>query len=371
MIYVFSGPSVDHSTISSILPGCTILPPVKAADLLKLLNSPRFERPTHVHIIDGLFYSTLSVRHKEILHLISQGITVSGSSSMGALRAAELSQYGMQGFGRIYDFFSSQLISSDDEVAISHTPNPPFTPLTIPLINIRLSLHDLVADGLLDKDSAGLILSDSQSLHFTERTPARIAALPCVQHYLPTFIEQISDWKRLDAIHSLQYLKSASLPSPPPSSPVPALPIGTNQINYYLDALDPSCVESSTPQRPSSKDIFSALNLQSALLLAAQLSIEPSEDHIALVSNYLLDSGPFPFASGNDHERLYYYAKSLVSLLMLHVAIENHNGLYELSKPLADYQVIDRLFSDTSQAALSQLMAQLFGQSTSLYHEER
>lgn len=368
MIYVFCGPSVEPSTISSILPGCTVLPPVKAADLLKLVNSTHYERPTHVHIIDGLFYSTLSVRHKEILHLISQGITVSGSSSMGALRAAELSQYGMQGFGRIYDFFSSQLISSDDEVAIAHAQNSPFTPLTIPLINIRLSLHDLVADGLLDEDSAKLILLDCQALHFTERTPERIRSLPCVQRHLPSLIDQISDWKYLDAIYSLRHLDSVCSAPAPLRSPVPALPIGTNLINYYLDALDSPSSETSKLDSPSFQDIFAALNLQSALLFASQLRIQPSEAHISLAKTYLLDSCPgVSSAFANDHERLDYYAKSLVTLLMIHVAVHNHNGLYSLSKPLADSLVLGNLFSDTGHDALGQLMAQLFGANSFLY----
>jgi hypothetical protein len=59
-----------------------------------------------VIIIDGLFYHTAPVRHKEILILLAQGVTVIGAASMGALRAAELHPYGMTGVGSIFDAYA-------------------------------------------------------------------------------------------------------------------------------------------------------------------------------------------------------------------------------------------------------------------------
>ena len=53
-------------------------------------------------IVDGEFGQSLSVWHKEILHALHRGIRVVGASSMGALRAAELDRFGMEGVGEIY-----------------------------------------------------------------------------------------------------------------------------------------------------------------------------------------------------------------------------------------------------------------------------
>jgi len=50
-------------------------------------------------LIDGYFGNTPSVWHKEILFALKCGVTVCGSSSIGALRAAELHSFGMLGFG--------------------------------------------------------------------------------------------------------------------------------------------------------------------------------------------------------------------------------------------------------------------------------
>src|SRR5262245_27471054 len=86
-----------------------------------------------VGLIDGRFGSVPSVLHKEILWAISRGCRVLGASSLGALRAAELSRYGMVGIGRIYEEYASGRIWADDEVALVHGPaEMGFIPTTDP-----------------------------------------------------------------------------------------------------------------------------------------------------------------------------------------------------------------------------------------------
>src|SRR5207244_10999206 len=73
-------------------------PPVKQGDVYKAALA----RPALIGIIDGYFEVTPTVWHKEILWAMAQGIHVYGSASIGALRAAELSPFGMKGGGRIF-----------------------------------------------------------------------------------------------------------------------------------------------------------------------------------------------------------------------------------------------------------------------------
>ena len=61
-----------------------------------------------IGIVDGLFGNFPAVWHKEILFAIASGVEVSGAASMGALRAAELSRFGMIGSGRIYRMFTDR-----------------------------------------------------------------------------------------------------------------------------------------------------------------------------------------------------------------------------------------------------------------------
>ena len=60
-------------------------------------------------------------KYKELLLALSQGVHVVGGASMGALRAAELYPFGMEGVGEIFEWFRDGVIEADDEVAVIHS----------------------------------------------------------------------------------------------------------------------------------------------------------------------------------------------------------------------------------------------------------
>ncbi|HVQ13831.1 MAG TPA: TfuA-like protein, partial [Vicinamibacterales bacterium] len=99
-IVVFLGPSLPVDEARRILPA-RYLRPAQCGDVLRA----RRLSPKVIAIVDGVFASTPSVWHKEILLAIDDGIAVVGASSMGALRAAELAPFGMIGIGRIFDAY--------------------------------------------------------------------------------------------------------------------------------------------------------------------------------------------------------------------------------------------------------------------------
>ena len=359
MIYIFAGPSITRHEILSHLPESTILPPVKAADLLTLISDSSSVRPSHVHIIDGFFYSQPSVRHKEILHLLSQGITVSGCSSMGALRASELDSFGMIGIGRIYEYYSRSHVSSDGDVALSHLPDFPYSPLTIPLINIRLSLSDLVEDSSLSLEQSNSILKDCQSLHFTQRTKKSISTLISVQEFCPDLVHHIVDWKHRDAQLSLQIL--SDLPSMLRRHQLPAeistTPGGANSLNYFLDSIH---LRDQSNRSSASLDfcsLFDSLCLQSALLFSEKLSISPSVSHVQACEQFLLSLGSsdvryFPI---HDTKVRKDYASMLAKVILLFNAQINHCGLFESSKILEDRRIFDFIFSSHHSSELQTL----------------
>ncbi|MCK5364697.1 MAG: hypothetical protein KAR22_17095, partial [Gammaproteobacteria bacterium] len=121
-IYVFVGPTLSVEDASAVL-DAVYLPPVQQGDIYRvatLLN------PSAIGIIDGYFQQVPSVWHKEILWAMARGVHVFGSASMGALRAAELEPFGMQGVGRIFEAYRSgvfapyfgEAFEDDDEVAV-------------------------------------------------------------------------------------------------------------------------------------------------------------------------------------------------------------------------------------------------------------
>ena len=138
-IALFVGPSTP-TIDSSLLDKFTIFEPIKAGDIYKIMNCGF----TQIGIIDGVFHGVPSIWHREILYAIENNIKVYGSSSMGALRAAEMETFGLIGVGQVFDWYKSGLIDGDDEVALSHLPHHPFQPTTIPLVDLRFVLLNYI-----------------------------------------------------------------------------------------------------------------------------------------------------------------------------------------------------------------------------------
>lgn len=144
-----------------------LLPPVQQGDLLRLDKW----LPDIIGIIDGLFFRVPAVSHKEILWALERGVRVLGASSLGALRAAELDAFGMEGVGRIYRMYKDGEIDGDDEVAVLHTDEADgYRSLTEPLVNIRYNLLQAEARGVVSTRTADALIAHAKNLPFTERS---------------------------------------------------------------------------------------------------------------------------------------------------------------------------------------------------------
>lgn len=82
---VFLGPSLGLDEARTIVEA-DFRPPAGQGDIFRAGASA----PPAIALIDGIFKDAPTVRHREILWALSQGIPVFGAASMGALRAAEL-----------------------------------------------------------------------------------------------------------------------------------------------------------------------------------------------------------------------------------------------------------------------------------------
>lgn len=121
-------------------------------------------------LIDGCFGNTPSVWHKEILFALSNGVKVCGSSSMGALRAAELHKFGMKGFGWVYRAFRRGVLQDDDEVCVIHAvPELDFEPLSEAMVSIRYSLRRMRNLGHFSRETEFRMVSILKGVHFTKR----------------------------------------------------------------------------------------------------------------------------------------------------------------------------------------------------------
>ena len=172
-LVAFLGPSLTVECAQAAAPGVRFLPPIRQGDLTTVVE---FDKPRAVLILDGEFGQSLSVWHKEILAAISQGVRVIGASSMGALRAAELDRFGMEGVGTIYEYYRDNFLTADEDVALVHADaDAGWRPLTWPLVNIRATVVELRDRGCLNDHDAAAVLDAAQSLHFRDRVAPALA----------------------------------------------------------------------------------------------------------------------------------------------------------------------------------------------------
>ena len=164
-IHVYRGPTITAGQVLRILPAAFVHPPVRHGDLL----AADLVAGDVAVIINGVFHQAAPVRHKEIMNLLALGVRVVGAGSMGALRAAELHQFGMVGVGEIFAAYRDGHLTADDEVAVAHTPDD-YVPLSEALVDIRFSLRRAAAAGAITGLEAQRLEAPFKTAHYPRRT---------------------------------------------------------------------------------------------------------------------------------------------------------------------------------------------------------
>lgn len=210
-VVVFAGPTIDAATVRSTL-DADVRGPVSFGDVFRAAQ----RHPTAIAIIDGYFDRVAAVWHKEILWAMSEGIRVFGSSSMGALRAAELADFGMEGIGDIFESYRSGELEDDDEVAVAHGPaDSGFAMASEAMVNLRATLRAAVALGVITSKSCALLERLAKARFYAERSYAALfedgvasaidrTQLAALKQWLPT---GRVDQKRADALRLLEYVR--------------------------------------------------------------------------------------------------------------------------------------------------------------------
>jgi hypothetical protein len=218
-IVAFAGPSLPPPDRDAYA-GVEWRPPVQAGDLLRLAR----ERSLTICLIDGYFDHRPAVRHKEILLLLSEGVRILGAASIGALRAAEMAEFGIVGIGAIYRAYASGRITGDDEVALVHGPAEwGWRPMSVPLVDVRATLCRAVRTKVLGIADARALLRAAAAIHYagrgwkgiTECAPLATATLGRLRKWLGAGqVEQ----KRIDANACLAAARAGTFarrPRPP------------------------------------------------------------------------------------------------------------------------------------------------------------
>src|SRR5688572_15360000 len=169
-IYIFTGPTLSPEAVRAEL-DAVCLPPVSQGDVYRV----GLKRPRALGIIDGYFERVPAVWHKEILWAMSQGIHVFGSASMGALRAAELAPFGMEGVGEIFEAYRDGDLEDDDEVAVAHgATESGYRCLSEAMINIRRTLEAAEAGGIIGAETRAGLVRIAKTIFYPDRHYPRL-----------------------------------------------------------------------------------------------------------------------------------------------------------------------------------------------------
>ncbi len=260
---MFCGPTIPASAVLQILPSATIRPPAACGDIYRVC---RRDPPATIGLIDGYFDHRLSVWHKEILWALDQGFCVYGSASMGALRAAELSEFGMRGVGRVFEQFRTGELEDDDEVAVIHeSAERGYAPQSDAMVNLRETLRHAADAGVIGADNRARLLSELKGLFYPQRT--RQALIQLVRSLANEdekqgFLDWIAtrgivDQKQLDALEMLKLMTEdvrAGLLRAPPVGPARRFEYTSawHALRDTVEREERRTVGSSPPLEPSS-----------------------------------------------------------------------------------------------------------------------
>ncbi len=209
--YIFTGPTISPAEASAELKA-VYLPPAAEGDVYRVA----LHRPQVIGIIDGYFQSVPSVRHKEILWAMSCGIHVFGSGSIGALRAAELLPFGMEGVGAVFQLYRDGILEDDDEVAVAHGPaETGFVSASEAMVNIRQTLRKAERLGVISTELRAALEKIGKELFYPDRNYSALlrhasengspqAELARLREWLPN--QQVNQ-KREDALLMLRIIR--------------------------------------------------------------------------------------------------------------------------------------------------------------------
>lgn len=221
MIVVYAGPTLGHGEITQYI-DCVCLPPISHGDILRILP----EMPTAIGIIDGYFEGAPAVWHKEILYALDQGVQVYGSSSMGALRAAELHPFGMVGVGQIFEWYRDGVLQDDDEVAILHGPaEVGFMVASEPMVSIRATLELAHQQQVINEVQKNTLLASAKNTFYKNRNWSDLLESSIDMFGDQTLTRNLKDWleqnridlKKQDAVQMLETMhrQQAGFPEKP------------------------------------------------------------------------------------------------------------------------------------------------------------
>jgi hypothetical protein len=213
MRVLFAGPSLFG--VSLDLEGLTLRPPARQGDIARAV----VDGGSAIGLVDGYFDAVAAPWHKEILFALGRGVEMLGSSSMGALRAAECAAFGMRPIGSIARDYYTGVLDDDAAVALSHGPEElGYPPLTEPLVNVKPTLHRLRYLQLISETEHVRLWQRACSLYFQDRTLQALFAAEERAELVAAYRQHLVNRKAEDALLLIAELKQCATTLSAPST---------------------------------------------------------------------------------------------------------------------------------------------------------
>jgi hypothetical protein len=135
---------------------------------------------------------------------------------MGALRAAELAVFGMEGVGVVFESYRDGILKDDDEVAIAHGPaETGFVALSEAMVNIRHTLRKAEGVGVISGQLRAELVTISKELFYPHRTYSALLRRASDGTKTEVELARLREWlshgrvnqKRDDAIAMLRLIR--------------------------------------------------------------------------------------------------------------------------------------------------------------------
>jgi hypothetical protein len=200
---LFAGPSLFGAEYDR--GGLEVRPPARQGDLHQAV----LDGATAIGLVDGVFGFVPSVWHKEILFALQAGIRVLGAASLGALRAAECAEFGMEPVGAIAMSYLDGERIDDGDVCLAHAPaEMDFMPLSDPLVDAEATIAAMRAAGAASAGEADALLTAAQYLYFGDRTAEAIADRAGLPQLAEKYRAHKASVKRADALLLVERLRA-------------------------------------------------------------------------------------------------------------------------------------------------------------------
>ncbi len=223
MKILFSGPSLHGLVVDGRIAGDADIVcrgPAAQGDIARAV----LDGASVIGLVDGRYEDVAAPWHKEILWALSNGVTMLGAGSLGALRAAECAAYGMIGLGEIHARYMTGEFHDDADVAQIHGPaEMDHLPLGEALVNIEATLRRMAGLGLIDRGFQAGAMRAARSIFFKELSFEAVAARLAIDEerrraFVAAARANRVDQKRADALELVA--RMAALPAvraaPPP-----------------------------------------------------------------------------------------------------------------------------------------------------------